>query len=101
MFVPKLLVKITIKKNIKNDISYTKNNIGKEMTTTWQNELMVSKIVSTDVNSLNISTLTTSYAMWPSIDSCFYLDQNKTIAMIEQYVRNEMFKKLSSYQIQQ
>ena len=55
---------------------------------------MVPEIVSADVNSLNISALTMSYAMWPSTDSCIYLDQNKTVAMIEQYVRNKMFKKL-------
>ena len=94
MFVPKSLVKDTIKKNTKLDISDTKLKKSKDMTTTKQKELVVPEIVSTDVNSLNISTLTTSYVMWPSMDSCFYLDQNKTVAMIEQYVRNKMFKKL-------
>ena len=71
------------------------------MTTTMQNELVVPEIVSADVNSLNISTLTMSYAMWPSTDSCFYLDQNKTVELIEQYVRNVCLKNLSLYQIQQ
>ena len=79
MFVPKSLVKDTSKKNTKLDISDTKLKKGKDMTTTKQKELVVPEIVSADVNSLNIFTLTTSYAMWPSTDSCFYLDQNKLL----------------------
>jgi len=75
-------------------VSHTKHNIEKEIIPANQNELVVPEIVSADVNSLNISTLTKSYAMWPSTDSRFYLDQNKTVAMLEQYVRNKMFKKL-------
>ena len=63
MFVPNSLVKDTIKKNTKLDISDTKLNKGKDMTTTMQKELVVPEIIFADVNSLNFSTLTTSYVI--------------------------------------
>ena len=47
-----------------------------------------------DASSLNGTTLTTAASLWPTLDSCFYLDQTKTVTMIEQYVKTDLFHKL-------
>ena len=47
-----------------------------------------------DASSLNGTTLTTTASLWPTLDSRFYLDQTKTVTMIEQYVKTDLFHKL-------
>ena len=47
-----------------------------------------------DGSSLNGSTLTATASFWPTSDSCFYLDQAKTVTMIGQYVKTDSFHEL-------